>query len=332
MLSPRPTGMVYTSTACTECSRSKTRCQQQRPCSRCVRIGLVCIDPHNRNMFDPMLPVLIPPSLTPGSIRFPQPDLHEMYESLCVSMTSLSPFTVADCVLDEQSLWFVSTIGCLGSLIPTSKTVDLTRRLVAHSSFAPEDYSKVAHRLACVQQDISITGKAPRISRIPLASPLLKMCHFTDLQLLNYFMHTHVFNTPTDDDFPRDYGVSVSIFKREAGSSKVVLTHHLSPNAEAIFGLSNAQFAEMSTNFGTSNDYNAQEFPQTLCLFHNTDIFSYCSDSLRAFVNPGQEIRGRVRIVHFNGTFIPCTYTKLVILYADGGIRAIVSQLIPDRQ
>lgn len=327
----RPSGIAYTSTACVGCKRSKTRCGKERPCNRCVRLGVLCTDPYNRVVEDQMPTCMVTAYMAPASIKFPEPDMEVMYESLCQSMKALSPFTIADLFIDDHTLWFISTMGCLSSLIPTPKTAALARRLYDHSSLDPHEHPLALQRLSYIREPTEIPiNSSSGISRIPNRSPWLKLCHLSDQEFRYYFMHVHTFNASMRYDDPPLAGVLVSIFKRDPITGNVVLNHSLSPIAETIFGYTTEQFAYISTEFGSTTDYNANEFPQSLCHFHNEDVFSYCSDSLRAFLNPGQEIEGRVRVIHSNCSFIPCNFTQLVVLYEDGGIRAVVSQFIPD--
>lgn len=321
-----------TSQACVECNRSKTRCGDARPCNRCLRIGLICHDSPRKNRVENMSVSLVAAhNMQPASIKFPAPDINVMYESLCKSMETLSPFAIADFFIDEQTLWFISTIGCLRSLIPHPRTMDFTRRLFERSSFSPLEQKLALGRLSYIHDSSQIpTDGNAMFNLSPPKQPLMDLFHLSDDEFVYHFMHSHVFNASLQYSSPPVAGVLVSMFKRDVLTGKVTLSHFVSPVAETIYGYTSEQFASLSTEFGSTSDYNANEFPQSLCHIHNEDVFAYCSGSLRAFLNPGQEIQVRIRVIHASGVFIPCNSSQIVLLYEDGGIRSVVTQFIPD--
>lgn len=327
----RPIGIPYTSKACIECNRSKTRCGDDRPCTRCVRIGLSCRDPPRRVISEHIPSSIVSAYMRPSSIQFPEPDISVMYEHLCASMKSISPFTIGELFTDDHALWFISTIGCLSSLIPRSETGNIARQLLERSALELNEQHLALQRLSYIDEPNRVMLESScQLSKLKRDNPRIHLNHLDDKELVYYFFHVHTFNASKRYVVPPLYGVSVSIFMRNPESNKVVLSHFLSPVAETIFGYTSEQFAGISTEFGSTIDYSAEGFPQILCHFHNEDVLSYCSDSLRGFLNPGQEIEGRLRVIHSNCTFIPCTSTQVVVLYGDGGIRAIITQFIPD--
>lgn len=232
-----------TTKACVECNLSKTRCGQVRPCMRCIRVGLLCHDvPDKKSISNNSLLSAVSTYARPGAIRFPEPSTQDMYDSLCASMDSLSPFTVADLFIDEKSLWFISTIGCFSSLIPSSKTTEISLRLFEHSTLDPYEHPLALEKLSYIHEPERYPNDSSQNSRRTLRGPLANLVQLNDNELVYYFMNSHSFKETQRYDSPPLAGVLVSLFKRDCLKHSVVLTHYLSPIAETIYGYTSEEF------------------------------------------------------------------------------------------
>lgn len=327
----RPKGLRYTSKACVECKRSKTRCGRERPCRRCERMGILCHDANSirhtglsLQHADSSHLEVIHPYMQP-TLRYPPPDMELMYSRLTESMESMSPFYIAELFVGGQDAWFLSVMGSAFSLIPKSRGIMFARKLFSIANIAGDrDLTLALQRLRYIEDPSSITSN-PLNWRLIGQSPNIRL---SDEELIYYYTFRHEYGVTKNFSNPPRAGVNVSIITRDQTTGRNNLTHNLNIHGETIFGHTSAQFASMAQPLDTF--HSTDEFPQTLCLIHNEDIYAFTMDTFKAFMSPCKEFVCRARVVHANGTFVPCLWTQLAELYPNGSIRAVVSHFIPD--
>jgi hypothetical protein len=74
--------------ACFECRRAKSKCDEKRPCSRCVKKCISCVDPDSR-MYEKMAVVS-------------SHELEEILHNTQPTLKRLADFQFSSCVLEKQ--------------------------------------------------------------------------------------------------------------------------------------------------------------------------------------------------------------------------------------
>lgn len=323
----RRTGISYTSKACAECNRAKTRCGIERPCPRCQRLHIHCYDPASSKSSAGTVTNTLPRSVVysyiePGSTRLPPPDMEQMYHYLSQAMEAFSPFVAADLFTSGTNSWFISSVGCMSSLIPKARVRPFVQKLYSVANVPLSEVDSALSRIELLENPSSISPlPVTRYDVLPVLS---------DNELIYHYTFRHQFKV--FNNFPSRRtrsGLNVSLFLRDSSMGKFVLKRHLSPQCADLFGYTPEQFSAMITHVD-SKLYRSEEFPTAMCFIHNEDIFAYSVVLLKAFLTPRTEWSGRVRVIHSNCTFIPCIFTQIVELYPDGTVRAIISHFVPD--
>lgn len=328
----RAKGVKYTAIACTECNRSKVRCESARPCSRCTRLNLNCTDkrtlkygrdPKNGNsnaLHDKHL----------HRLRETEMAMEAKFVAYCESMQYHCPVEFADVFTTSQEQWFISTMVSMVSIAPRARVLDFNCRLHAISANSNGYVTPASGPVPTILNDATnaMIRATPHHNYLPSLTPLESL-FLDNNSFLGYLFNIHKFGVFDRFHYSTPKGIKVASFFRNKYNGKLEVEYSLNPIAESIFGFTSSDYSKRYSNYDIEiGDVN--KVPPSSVRFHNLDVFEYCARTLKAFIYPGYEVHGRVRTISSNGCIIQCTSSQLVVQYPDGSIRFIVTVLIPD--
>jgi hypothetical protein len=270
--------------ACLHCKLSKSACNVESPCKRCLRLDLPCLRQSRKaSSSSSSIPAFAPAQsrsaipiqddeITTESVcRNPVPvfsamsvpsrqcyQLRELYDQFMLNIEFYSPFAISEFFGNSTLSSFSSLVGIILFYLPKDMSCSILRKMssCANSCLSSAVSSRPIAELKRLQDPNLLVNAVPSV-KIDLAHDVetgfirqTSQLDSSDSFYLDHFPFPSIFPFPFLEGKP----VGVIYLKHPSAESKnsLMVEPHLNSHAESILGYSSEEFADLCLNFAPS--------------------------------------------------------------------------------